>query len=219
MNESYILSFINVVLSCPNQGQNTNPWAWHCWTPGLVSSKDCWSKSLAYLLKLSAPNKYLYQMNMNVEIGFRILGFRVSRSLIHEDWRTSADKIIKQISFVISDKVWPLQVVSLSPHRRPLWPESEWELFPPSRAPALSWVIWVSERVIVSYIVTRGACTRVIICQCSYWHIRGFVFRHFRKWENSIGWFHAEFVRIRTVRITPGLVSSPEQDFCQKWTF
>ena len=20
----------------PNQGQNTSPWAWHCWTPGLV---------------------------------------------------------------------------------------------------------------------------------------------------------------------------------------
>ena len=21
----------------PNQGQNTSPWAWHCWTPGLVN--------------------------------------------------------------------------------------------------------------------------------------------------------------------------------------
>ena len=21
----------------PNQGQNSSPWAWHCWTPGLVS--------------------------------------------------------------------------------------------------------------------------------------------------------------------------------------
>ena len=29
-----VLSWID-----PNQGQNTSPWAWHCWTPGLVIIK------------------------------------------------------------------------------------------------------------------------------------------------------------------------------------
>ncbi len=124
--------------------------------------------------------------------------------------KTFADKIIKQIAFVISGKVWPLQTLSLSLARRVSphqWPEPEWDTLRRTR-PSVEWSESASQLL---WVMWWEASSRVIICQCIYWHIRGFVFRHFRKWEKSIGWFHAEFARIsRVVRTTLGLISSPD---------
>ena len=58
----------------PNQGQNTSPWAWHCWTPGLV-----------FHLKV---NKMLGKRILSLETTFlciKLVAFQISAKRGRED--------------------------------------------------------------------------------------------------------------------------------------
>ena len=72
---------LHILLSSiePNQGQNTCPWAWHCWTPGLVGLWFCLNQYKMNKPRPTHPRLWRQNLNYWLKINLILIALSVYR--------------------------------------------------------------------------------------------------------------------------------------------